>query len=136
MDTLWSDPGGGQIRLAGKTFKVNIRKFECREHLKEEYASIRKVVVLLAAAAMLILLGTSNLSAQAQYGSVNGAVKDAQGASVPDAKVVLTNVGTNVKQDATTSGDGVFTFPYVAPTEYQLSVAKGWFSHVPDPCDR
>ncbi len=38
-----------------------------------------------------------------------------------------TLIATNVKQDATTNGDGIFVFPYVAPADYELSILKEGF---------
>ncbi len=75
----------------------------------------------------LLFLGSSSLFAQSHFGSVRGTVKDPQGAAVPDAKVKLTNVATNIKQDAITNGDGIFVFPYVAPADYELSIVKEGF---------
>src|SRR5260370_17107965 len=75
----------------------------------------------------LLFLVSSSLFAQSHFGSVRGTVKDPQGAAVPDAKVKLTNVATNIKQDAITNGDGIFVFPYVAPADYELSIVKECF---------
>src|SRR6266404_3018092 len=88
---------------------------------------MRRMVVFAFATMFLLFLGSSSLFAQSHYGSVRGTVKDPQGAAVPDAKVTLTNVATNVKQDATTNGDGIFVFPYVAPADYELSILKEGF---------
>src|SRR5260370_8452243 len=88
---------------------------------------MRRMVVFAFATMFLLFLGSSSLFAQSHFGSVRGTVKDPQGAAVPDAKVKLTNVATNIKQDAITNGDGIFVFPYVAPADYELSIVKEGF---------
>ena len=96
-------------------------------YAKEAYANMRKALSYFVVIAILFLLATSNLCAQAQYGSVRGTVRDPQGSAVPDAKVVLTNIATNVKQQSTTNGEGLFVFPYTAPTDYEVAVSKDGF---------
>src|SRR5260370_2295967 len=88
---------------------------------------MRRMVVFAFATMFLLFLGSSSLFAQSHFGSVRGTVKDPQGAAVPDAKVKLTNVATNIKQDAITNGDGIFVFPYMAPAAYALSFSREGF---------
>ena len=64
---------------------------------------ISKAIVLAA----LFLLCAGLLSAS-PVGSVTGFVKDASGASVPGAKVTLTNTATNAQLVATSDGNGEF----------------------------
>jgi hypothetical protein len=74
----------------------------------------------------MILLGTSDARAQSS-GSVRGTVTDSQGAAVPNAKVVLTNLATNALNETQTNNDGLFVFGYVTPAKYNLSIKKDGF---------
>ena len=59
--------------------------------------------------------------------SLSGTVADNSGASVPNAKVVLTNEGTKTSQSTTASGAGYFSFTAILPGTYTLTIsAKGF----------
>ena len=62
---------------------------------------VRLLVLLFALCA-----GIPRASAQFDTASVVGTVKDASGATVPDAKVTLTNTQTAVSVVRTTTADG------------------------------
>src|SRR5262245_18915681 len=86
---------------------------------------MRKLALLFSIALVLSYTAT-NVQAQSA-GSVRGTVVDPQGASVPDAKVSLTNVATGIKQEAVTNDAGLFVFAYVAPATYEVAVQKDGF---------
>ena len=88
---------------------------------------MRKAVGFLVAAALLILLGTSFMTAQTQLGTVRGAVTDPQGNSVPDAKIILRNLATNTQQDSVTNSNGIFLLANVPAGNYELSIKKEGF---------
>lgn len=67
---------------------------------------------------------------QAVNGSVVGTVTDSSGAVVPQAKVTITNVGTNVSQPAATDGSGYYSFPDLPPGNYKVEVGKQGFTSV------
>src|SRR5947199_10663660 len=77
-----------------------------------------------------ILLGFEIPRAVAQFdtASVVGTVKDASGATVPDAKVTLTNTQTGVSVVHTTSSDGNYEFNTVRPGVYLVAAEKPGFS--------
>jgi outer membrane receptor protein involved in Fe transport len=80
-----------------------------------------------AFASALILLSSALL--WAQFGaSLQGAVTDPSGATVPKATVTLTNNETMRKMTATTSGDGFYRFTGLAPGTYSLAVEAPNFS--------
>jgi Carboxypeptidase regulatory-like domain/TonB dependent receptor len=86
-----------------------------------------------ASAAMLALcffLGmTANRAAgQANSASLNGVVRDASGAVIPEAQVVLSNTATGVASNSTTNASGVYAFNNIVPGDYSLSVSKDGFS--------
>src|SRR2546430_10173250 len=85
---------------------------------------MRKLAVIFLAALVIAFTGVPSGSAQSQFGSVLGTVLDPAGAGVPDAKVVLRAVTTNVAQETATNGDGSFAIANVSPGEYRLSIRK------------
>src|SRR5947207_6632193 len=79
---------------------------------------------------LILLLGAGIPRASAQFdtASVVGTVKDAQGATVPEAKVTLTNTQTGVSVIRTTSSDGNYELANVRPGIYLVSAEKAGFS--------
>jgi hypothetical protein len=75
-------------------------------------------------------LGLTTLVAQTQFGTVAGRVTDPTQAVVPDAKVTLTNLATNVARSATTSAEGLYLFGNVPAGEYNLAVEKQGFRKI------
>src|SRR5438105_2522901 len=84
-----------------------MRRFACRVSL---------LVLLFALGA-----GIPRATAQFDTASVVGTVKDTSGATVPDAKVTLTNTQTGVSVVRTTSSDGNYEFANVRPGIYLVS---------------
>jgi hypothetical protein len=76
----------------------------------------------------LLAAGIPRASAQFDTASVVGTVKDASGATVPDAKVTLTNTQTGVSVVRTTTADGNYEFVTVRPGVYLVSAEKSGFS--------
>ena len=91
-----------------------MRVFACR-------VSLLLVIFLLSS-------GIPRASAQFDTAAVVGTVKDASGATVPDAKVTLTNTQTGVSVIRTTSSDGNYEFVNVRPGLYLVSAEKPGFS--------
>jgi hypothetical protein len=54
-------------------------------------------------------------------GAISGAVTDSTGAVVPGAKVVLTNAGTDAKQELTTNAEGRYTANSLPPGLYKIT---------------
>lgn len=78
-------------------------------------------------AVLLLGLSASALFGQTITGSITGTVTDAQGASVPAAKVVATNNGTNVSFTASSNDAGLYNFPFLPTGNYTVSTeAKGF----------
>jgi hypothetical protein len=65
--------------------------------------------------------------AQNERGTITGAVRDASGAVVPDARVTVTNSATNVAIVAATNGQGEYTVPSLSPGSYTVRVEKSGF---------
>jgi outer membrane receptor protein involved in Fe transport len=62
--------------------------------------------------------------AQSERGTISGAVRDASGAVVPDAKVVVTNAGTGLALTLATGDTGSYSAPGLAVGEYSVRVEK------------
>ena len=60
-------------------------------------------------------------------GSVVGTVSDTSGAVVPQVKLVLTNLATNVTRTTASSGTGDFSFPLVPVGQYRISAELSGF---------
>jgi hypothetical protein len=66
--------------------------------------------------------------AQTTTGSIYGTVTDSTGAVIPNAKVVLTNTGTNAVLTATSNSHGAFVFPAVDPGNYKIATSVKGFA--------
>ncbi len=67
---------------------------------------------------------------QSFLGTITGDAVDSSGAVVPDAKVELTEVATNVKRTATTNAEGRYLFPSLTPGTYVVTIGKTGFKDV------
>jgi len=70
------------------------------------------------------------VSAQVAAGEITGMVKDQAGAAVPGASVTVTEVSTNRRRLSTSTGEGVYTAPSLAPGEYRVDVELSGFKPV------
>ena len=70
----------------------------------------------------LSLFWAALLYAQSYQGSVRGTVTDAQGASITNVVVKLTDQSTNETRSTVTSGAGEYVFSAVDPATYSLTV--------------
>lgn len=87
---------------------------------------IKQITSLLA----LAVLGASLALGQVATGSLGGTVIDANGASVPGAKVTATNVATNLKIETTTTDAGLYVFPTLKTDVYNIVVEKAGFKRL------
>ncbi len=60
-------------------------------------------------------------------GTIQGTITDASGAAVPDARVVATNLGTNLTRTMNTAADGKYVLPLLPTGQYEISVEKDGF---------
>lgn len=61
---------------------------------------------------------------------LNGTVTDPTGATLPGAKVTVTNVDTGAKRDTETNEAGVYQFPLLQSGTYSIAVQKDGFKQV------
>jgi outer membrane receptor protein involved in Fe transport len=85
----------------------------------------------LLAISLCVLACAASAFAQATagLGSVSGSVRDASGASVPGATVVVANESKGIKRTMTTTDAGVFAAPALVPASgYSITVTKQGFN--------
>ncbi len=83
----------------------------------------------LAAMACLLFLFflPAQLAAQIDTGGITGTVLDPSGAAVPGAKVVLTNVATNVHTTTVSTATGKYSFSALLPGTYTVEASAAGF---------
>ena len=84
---------------------------------------IRKLVLLSG----LSLLCVSAVKAQTNYGALRGEVKDAQGATIRDAHVTITNADTKLTHIAATNDAGTYLFGGLDPGTYTVAIKMPGF---------
>jgi hypothetical protein len=67
------------------------------------------------------------LLGQVDTGAVSGAVMDQTGAVIPGARVVVTQLETNVRSEVHTDRLGLYTTPPLRSGRYEISVTKDGF---------
>jgi len=87
----------------------------------------RRINLLSLLLSAMVLGGASFAVAQTVNSRVSGVVKDSAGASVPGAKVTLTDTATKEQKKASTSEDGSFTISDVRPGTYSVGVEATGF---------
>jgi len=71
---------------------------------------------------LLGLMISRPLSAQVAGATLSGAITDAQGGDVVNAKVSVRNLATSVTVDTVTNTSGSYTVPNLNPGDYEVSV--------------
>ncbi len=74
-----------------------------------------------------LLLSAALAVGQTTTASVVGRITDATGAVVPGVAVKVTNVDTNIAQQATSNEVGEYTIPYLNPGRYSLEASPAGF---------
>src|SRR5690348_13975764 len=92
---------------------------------------MRPPLLRLAALSLAVLLGLVSLAASVQAqvdtGTILGTVRDAAGAVVPMARVVLTNKGLGITQRAETDENGRYIFTPLKTGTYQVEIEAQGF---------
>ena len=60
-------------------------------------------------------------------GSIHGTVSDASGAVVPEARLTVTNVGTNQSRELTAGENGQYSVPFLSVGNYTVRIEKEGF---------
>jgi Carboxypeptidase regulatory-like domain/TonB dependent receptor len=85
---------------------------------------------LVSIVSILLLLGPMLLGQATYQAQIRGVVSDATGAVVPNAKVTITEVGTNVSQTAKTGSSGDYILRALRPSTYFVKVEAPGFQAV------
>src|ERR1700704_5000033 len=97
--------------------------------LMEEIMISRRLWAAILSVGFFISICCVSVNAQSTYGSIAGTVTDTSGATVTDANVTLTNLGTSEKRTQSSGSDGLFTFVNLFPGQYRIDVEKPGFKH-------
>jgi hypothetical protein len=90
---------------------------------------ISNSIKFLILAVFCFVLSIGQASAQSTVtGGIRGTVTDPQGASVPNASVKITNIGTNKEDTQTSDSDGNYRFNNLQPGTYSLVVTTSGFA--------
>jgi outer membrane receptor protein involved in Fe transport len=88
---------------------------------------MRKVLAITICA--LVFVAGAYAQATAGLGAVSGTVRDASGAVIPGATVVVANDGKGIKRTMTSTDAGVFAAPALVPSPgYSITVTKQGFA--------
>jgi len=85
------------------------------------------LILALTLGTCLGLLLTGSAYAQLATTAINGTVRDASGAVVPDTAVVLHNTATNLDRTTATNREGYYFISQVQPGNYEVKVSKAGF---------
>ena len=85
---------------------------------------------------ILTLTFAALVLAQTNTGAITGTVLDQQNATVPKAKVIATNLATNVAQNTVSTSSGSYTIPAMMPGRYRVTAeASGFTTLVREPIE-
>jgi hypothetical protein len=80
---------------------------------------------------LLLLLGSSlslNAHAQVVGGTIEGLTTDPNGVALPDVKVEIVNLSTQILTTLTSNADGFYSAPNLLPGEYKVSATRSGFA--------
>ncbi len=78
---------------------------------------------------ILLILSAAG-TASAQTAQVTGIVTDTASAAVPNAEVIVTNIGTGINRKVVTNEEGTYTIPFLRPDIYRITVRATGFGPV------
>ena len=87
----------------------------------------RTLFVLCFGACLAVVVSPQAAAQSITSGDVTGTVTDPTGASVPNAKVTLTNQNTNISLNTSTNMQGSYRFAFLAPGTYSVTVSATGF---------
>jgi len=77
---------------------------------------------------LIAFLFASTANAQVSTASVNGVIRDSQGAVVPGATIVLKNIDTQVEHPSISNNAGAYVILNIAPGKYTIQAAAKGFN--------
>ncbi len=88
---------------------------------------LRQVLCVLAILTAVVLAMPPAATAQTSNASIVGTVTDPSGGAVPGVTITVTNAGTNVSREVTTTGDGTFRVYPLNPGSYHVKASAAGF---------
>src|SRR5258708_26324241 len=77
---------------------------------------------------LILLVISSTVSGQVSTASVNGVVRDPQGAVIPGATIVLRSVDTGVQHSSVSNGAGNYVILNITPGRYTIQASARGFN--------
>jgi hypothetical protein len=87
----------------------------------------RDSILFVVLAVGWLLLTEGGVFGQTPTATLTGLVEDPSRAVVPAAKLTLMNIGTGISKTENSALDGYYTFPFLLPGTYQLTVEHTGF---------
>ncbi len=81
-------------------------------------------------ALLLVVLTASASYGQSTSGSITGTVKDAAGAPIVDAIIIITEPSTKLSRQVRTNNGGIFVAAQLPPGKYNIAVEKSGFKRL------
>jgi hypothetical protein len=100
---------------------------------KESAMSYLRFAAITVCTCVIVLLFTTFVYAQSDYGSITGFVKDPSGAVVPKSKVTFKNEGNNEERSSITNEAGYFVMPNLQPGYYTVTAEAAGFKKFVSP---
>jgi Carboxypeptidase regulatory-like domain/TonB dependent receptor len=88
---------------------------------------LRHRTALFLGMVLLAILAFGSVAQGQETGQISGTVTDPTGAVVPNATVVIKNIGTNATRTATSNSTGAYVVTGLEPANYELTVTNAGF---------
>src|SRR5262245_46163135 len=75
-----------------------------------------------------VIVGTPPICAQSATATLSGTAVDETGAVIPEADITVLHVATRLKRENSSSYEGYFTFPLLAPGRYTVTAQRQGFT--------
>ena len=93
-------------------------------------SAFASIAVVTLAVTLCLICCAPGARAQSASATLSGLVVDQNGAVIPGATLMVVNPNTGFTRETTTSDEGVYTFPPLAPGSYSLTVRREGFAPV------
>src|ERR1700680_399961 len=110
-----------------RTLPVGHRFLGISSHKRFCSIGLRETLVLLVALIAFLLLAPSTASAQVAAGSITGTVRGDSSASMPGARISITDLSSGAARMLATDTDGFYNAPDLPPGIYEMSVSAPGF---------
>lgn len=95
--------------------------------MKNLVSLCRKITLVASAGIIFALFAVNQYAFSQETGQVLGTVTDASGAVIPNATVIVRNLGTNAARTVTTGSSGAFVVTGLQPATYEVVVSSAGF---------